>query len=40
MFWREGGRYSYSDLLSLEVLYFRSDTETSPSDLQCPDLPF
>jgi hypothetical protein len=35
-----GGRYSDSDLFSLEGLYFRSDIETSPRGLQCPDLSF
>jgi hypothetical protein len=36
--WREGEHFGDSDLFSLEGLYFRSDPETLPSDLQCPDL--
>jgi hypothetical protein len=38
--WREGGHFLDSDIFSLEGLYLRSDPETSPSDLLCPDLSF
>jgi hypothetical protein len=38
MIWREGVCYRDSYLLNLEGLYLIYDLETSPSDLQCPDL--
>jgi hypothetical protein len=34
------GVFEIPDLVRLEGLHFRSDPETSPSDLQCPDLYF
>jgi hypothetical protein len=40
MNWREGGHFGDSNLFNLEGLYFRSNPETSHSDLQCPDLSF